>query len=161
MSYRNGHASHAKQQADNHKNENDLCGTLDGGFEELHAAGCIQTGADVHSDVHDAMQAVGVRFFALMAHTVRNPCLGCPIANRRLPGKSGPLSVACTAFQRYHTSAQSVRSHTQASIEEATTVGIKNGSAWKDVPIRKIAKTLGISLSEARRRKAEGNLVPP
>lgn len=133
-------------------------GTLDASFEELHAAGCIQTGSDRYDNAETALVSCGNVFYALMSLTARNPCNGCPVAYRRIPNKSGPLSIACSAFQKHHTAPQSVRTASQSQIEQATQAGNKNGDQWANVPIRKIAEQLGITLSEARRRKAAGEL---
>lgn len=133
-------------------------GTLDGSFEELYAAGCIQTQCELHNNAEQALLACGSVFYSLMALTQRNPCNGCPIASRRIPNKSGPLSIACSAFQAYHSGPRSVRASSQSEIEQATLANGKNGDKWGNVPIRAIAKQLNISLSEARRRKLDGTL---
>ena len=44
---------------------------LSGTFSELHAAGCIQTGSDVHSDVADAFRKFGLIFHGLMDETAK------------------------------------------------------------------------------------------
>ncbi len=53
-------------------------GQLVATFEQLHAAGCIQTLADVHEDVKVAKEHGNRMFVALMAVTNDNPCSGCP-----------------------------------------------------------------------------------
>lgn len=55
---------------------------LSGTFEELHEAGCIQTGADVRPNVDDARSRFGELFRGLMIITKGYPCDGCPIAGK-------------------------------------------------------------------------------
>jgi len=55
---------------------------LSGTFEELHAVGCIQTGADVRPNVDDARSVFGELFRGLMILTKDHPCNGCPVAGK-------------------------------------------------------------------------------
>jgi hypothetical protein len=71
----------------------DKIGRLTGSFRELHAMGCIQTGADVHPEADDAIKQFHVLFYGLMEATGDNPCPGCPAFNNGL----------CAAYKRYHT----------------------------------------------------------
>lgn len=63
-------------------------GRLLGTFEQLHAAGCIQTGANMGTinEVEDRFLPL---FTVLMIHTQGNMCDGCPAFN----------NGACKAFK--------------------------------------------------------------
>lgn len=50
---------------------------LHASFEELHSAGCIQTGADIE-DVGEARRKFLVSLMGLMSVTKGYPCNGCP-----------------------------------------------------------------------------------
>lgn len=64
-----------------------------GAFDQLHAAGCIQTGADVHSDARAAFVRFGPLFQGLMLATGKDPCNGCPEYKGGL----------CAAFKQFNT----------------------------------------------------------
>jgi hypothetical protein len=68
-----------------------LRGQLTATFDQLHAAGCIQTLADIHDDVQKAKEHGGRMFQALMHTTGDNPCSGCPAYG----------GGTCVAFKRY------------------------------------------------------------
>ena len=70
-------------------------GRLNGDFDQLFSLGCIQTGADVHSDIGSAHYQFGSLFEALMIATSSNPCDGCPAY---AGGK-------CRAFRALHSQA--------------------------------------------------------
>jgi hypothetical protein len=65
---------------------------LRGSFTELHAAGCIQTGADIHEHEVNARLHFGDLFASLMIATSLDPCNGCPAYKRG----------QCGAFLRYN-----------------------------------------------------------
>jgi hypothetical protein len=67
---------------------------LNASFDELHTAGCIQTGADVHpTDIVAARHQFLRMFEALSVATVNDPCRGCPAYDHG----------DCAAFQRFNT----------------------------------------------------------
>lgn len=66
---------------------------LTGSFEELHAAGCIQTGADHFTEVEPARARFGQMFTALMGVTGGQICDGCPAY----------LGGTCKAYRQYDT----------------------------------------------------------
>ena len=68
---------------------------LTGTFEELFAAGCIQTGADVCDDLEEAKPKFRKLFMALSLVTHGDICNGCPAF------KGG----SCKAYRTYHTAA--------------------------------------------------------
>lgn len=68
---------------------------LTGTFFDLHAAGCIQTGADVQPDPQIANVVFGPMVVALMAATSSDMCIGCPAF------KGGK----CKAYQKFNTRA--------------------------------------------------------
>jgi hypothetical protein len=110
---------------------------LDASFEDLHAAGCIQTGADTQTDLNAARKQFGGMWAGLMRYTAMNPCQGCPAFN----------NGRCAAFRQYNTGAKS------------TPVPPPDNKHPSGLSMRQIAEKLGISLSEARRRKVQGTLT--
>lgn len=68
-------------------------------FEELHAAGCIQTGADSIPDAANARLRFHDLLHGLMFATNGDPCNGCPAYNG---GK-------CAAFQKFNVRAKGTR----------------------------------------------------
>ena len=66
-------------------------GVLMGSFEELHAAGCIQTCCDIEADLLTAQILYESRLMAMRA-IQPNLCNGCPVFSRE-----------CRAYQLYHT----------------------------------------------------------
>ena len=116
---------------------------LTGSFETLKEAGCIQC-------EHNSLR---LSFRALMAATLRNPCtMDCPAFD---DGK-------CNAYQLYNTDAKIQRAEDEKR-ERAKERAFRlartpnNGTGkWAGMSIRKIAREEGISLKEARRRKAKG-----
>lgn len=69
-------------------------GKLNGTFEELFAAGCLQTGRDHLEDVEKAKEMHSAMFFGLQSLTGGNICNGCP----QFAGG------ACEAFKKFHSS---------------------------------------------------------
>jgi len=103
---------------------------LMGTFEQLHAARCMQTG---NEDGDQPITSDWVkRLVALMVLTNQDPCTtGCPAF------KDG----RCPAYQQYHTAC------------------VKKTNAIKPVEsVAQIAKRLGISKNEVRRRKHKGTM---
>lgn len=80
---------------------------LIGSFLNLHAAGCIQTGADVEPNEVKAEVRFGPMFTGLMGATHGDPCNGCPAYHH---GK-------CKAFQQFNTRA--VRSPSRSFVMPA------------------------------------------
>ena len=117
-------------------------GLLKGTLEQLKEAGCIQT---VDEKV----------FKGLMKATVSNPCNGCPVW-----AEGGPK---CGAFQSYHTSwarhQEALKAKLVADKAAVTPHNAPEGHVFADMNMKQIAETLGVSLSEARRRKAAGTLL--
>lgn len=75
---------------------------LTGNFYDLHAAGCIQTGADVESDQDVALVRFGPMLRVLMIATSNDPCNGCPAyhggkcpAFKRFNTRAAPMPAAC------------------------------------------------------------------
>lgn len=119
-------------------------GTLDGTFEELHAAGCIQTGADSLDDVDMAKVVHGSIFELLRASTNGNICQGCPVMDLR--------GSKCVAFQKYH-STQKRKPREDGKLT--------NDEAYGGWTIAEIAAKLNISKNEVRRRRIAGTLDLP
>lgn len=116
-------------------------GTLTGTFEELHAAGCIQTGADAGYTAAQAKREFGKLFVDLQIATRGNFCDGCP------EFRNG----SCPAFKKYHTSRMAagvVRNVAEPKVEVKPT----------PKPIRVLARELGISINEVQRRRDRGEL---
>lgn len=112
-------------------------GVLRGSFEELHAAGCIQTGADIHDNVDNARARFSSLFAGLMLMTNRNICDGYPAY------KNG----ACPCFQKYHTQAISNNATRPPGTDQ-----------HPGLSVGQIAEKLGISKAEVRRRKIAGTI---
>jgi hypothetical protein len=117
-----------------------LNGRLKGSFEELHKAGCIQTGEDL--PLEKAKEAVEFLFNQLMLATRLNPCDGCPAFNE---GR-------CRAYLLFHTAQHELKRQRENRIQQATTP--PGGES-----VAQIAKRLNISKSEVRRRKLRGDLL--
>ncbi len=116
-------------------------GTLDGTFDQLQAAGCIQC----------ELEQLRVLFIGLQSATRGNVCDGCPVWSQKGP--------ACAAFSQYHSAARAVREDSERSLIKATTPQTNSGNPELScMSMKMIAEKLGISLSEARRRKAAGTL---
>lgn len=116
-------------------------GELRADFDQLHAAGCIQTGADVHKDLAVAKEQFARIFELLVRETAGNLCKGCPA-----------LDGGCEAHRRYFK-------------PEVTKERLKKDATkppgTKDHPgksVATIAAELGISKNEVRRRKVAGLL---
>lgn len=125
---------------------NQPSGVLHASFEQLHAAGCIQTGADVEKKVEAAKPRFEPMFNALQVETHGNMCAGCPAYN---DGK-------CAAFKQYHSQPNLQARSRQARIDLHTKP--KGTESHPGKSIGQIAKDLGISKSEVRRRKLAGTL---
>ena len=119
-------------------------GVLGGTFKELMAAGCIQ------AETVDMLPM----FRALMIGTHKNPCNGCPAW-----AAQGPK---CRAFRVYHSvwreheAAAAKRTAEALSATEPHNVPV--GHPLAGLSIKSIAKRLGVSIAEVRRRKAAGAL---
>lgn len=113
-------------------------GRLTGSFVELHRAGCIQTGADVESDVLLSAGRFSLLFNALQHETGGNICNGCEAYSG---GK-------CAAFRQYHSS----------QIKSRTVHPDSANQPERGPTVRQLATSLGVSISEVRRRKAAGSL---
>ena len=134
-----------------------IVGRLNGTFEELHAAGCIQTGADVHPDLADALKNFGSMFLMLLGLCGNNPCDGCPNAGAFTFKHDRPTridEVECKAFQAYHSMALSDATTRRTRLEAATSPPGTN--MYPGMSVAQIAKELGVSKSEVRRRKQAG-----
>jgi hypothetical protein len=119
----------------------DPVGRLNGTFEQLGEAGCIQ------AESPELMPL----FTQLMLATALNPCAGCPIWS-----ENGP---ECVAFQRYHSAYRRAEETRQKAVRDATTPSnVPSGHRFSGLTVRQIAGELGVSLSEVRRRKASGTL---
>lgn len=106
-------------------------GQLIGTFGQLMVAGCIQA-------VYRGLERM---FYGLMALTGRNPCNGCPIWDNKGPG--------CRAFQLYHTA------YVPAAV---TPSNVPAEHPLAGLSVKQLAAQLGVSISEVRRRKANGTL---
>ena len=119
------------------KKERIPVGQLSGSFEELFAAGCIQTGADTADTLEEAQGSFAGYFAGIMTATSHNPCDGCPVF------KGG----SCSAYKQFHS--------------EARQAGVQRHAQIQAVPgktVAQLAKELGISKNEVRRRKTRGEL---
>lgn len=116
-------------------------GKLSDSFFDLHAAGCIQTGADVHSDPKVASSRHGGMFAAIYGLTHGNPCAGCPAFN----------GGRCKAYQAHHEDARRVPIKVDPKIPS-------NSDNYPGMSVKQIAEKLGVSMSEVRRRKLTGTL---
>lgn len=111
-------------------------------FEQLHEAGCIQTGADMFDTVEKARPQFEQMFAGLMFATRLDPCTtGCAAFDN---GK-------CLAYVKYHSVPVNERRTRDARVIRATT-------APTGESVSQIAKRLGISKNEVRRRKQAGTL---
>jgi len=115
-------------------------GILLGTFQQLHSAGCIQTQSDAYATPEEALENAGEYFYMIMRFTSRNPCEDCPIK-----------SSQCNAFKHYHSSAKGQAFERKQRIEKAT-------SPLTGESVAQIAKRLGISKNEVRRRKHRNEL---
>lgn len=119
----------------------DPIGRLEGTFEQLMEAGCIQA-------ENREMEPI---FYALMVATKKNPCDGCPVW-----GDKGP---ACVAFQQYHSAYYCAEERQRQVIREATVPNnVPRGHQFFGMSVKQIAEQLGVSIGEVRRRKANGTL---
>lgn len=90
-------------------------------------------------------------FSALMAATLKNPCVGCPIWDN-----NGP---ACIAFQQYHSAYDRAEEKQQQVIKEVMVPNnVPTGHQFFGLSVKQIAAKLGVSIGEVRRRKANGTL---
>lgn len=117
-------------------------GRLDADFDTLYAAGCIQTGADTCTKLEQAKRDFSQMFEALSTHTGNNICDGCPAL------KGGN----CKVFKKYHTSCQ------KAVVEDTMATVPKGTRDYPGLTVAEIAKKLGISKNEVRRRKMRGEI---
>ena len=117
-------------------------GILGHDFNLLKEAGCIQA-------ENDSMREM---FHMLMGATEHNPCNGCPVWDRKGPD--------CKAFQKHHSAYISWKhSHDAEIAEKITPCNAPDGHRFASMNMKQIAKELGISLGEARRRKQAGTLI--
>jgi hypothetical protein len=110
---------------------NQTVARLTGTFAQLHAAGCIQTGADVEWRVGVAEAQFGPMFRLLTYRTDGKPCDGCPAFN----------SGKCEAYQQY-------KALPPAAAPKADYLPEHPGMS-----VRQIAAKLGVSIGEVRRMK--------
>jgi hypothetical protein len=116
-------------------------GTLGDDFYALKDSGCIQA-------ENDSLKSM---FSVVMSMTLRNPCNGCPVWDRKGPG--------CVAFQKHHSAYLHWKKEHDAEIAYNTTPqNAPSGHKFEGMNMKKIASELGISLGEARRRKSAGTL---
>ncbi len=119
----------------------DPTGRLEGTFEQLMEAGCIQA-------ENREMEQL---FYVLMMATAKNPCDGCPIWGDKGPG--------CVAFQQYHSAYHRAEERQQQVVKDATTPSnVPPGHPLFGLSVKQIAAQLCISIGEVRRRKASGTL---
>lgn len=111
-------------------------GHLEGDFNQLMEAGCIQAPVPETEPL----------FHLLMRATACNPCAGCPLWASR-----GPL---CEAFVKYH----SAYTPTTAFAVVVKKGNVPVGHPLEGLSVKQIAAQLGVSISEVRRRKASGTL---
>jgi len=116
-------------------------GQLNGSFGELFEAGCIQTGAGTADTFEEARQSFREYFLRIYVDLMGNPCNGCP------EFKGG----SCPAYEQFHDGAQQSRVQGHARIQAATT-------APGGKTVAQLAKELGVSKNEVRRRKTRGEL---
>lgn len=124
--------------------DNTMSGQLIASFQELYEAGCIQTGADVCDTLQEAQEKFVLPLVGLMVATRNNPCNGCPVDKQK-----------CKAFQMYHTSSiiRDVLNESEKRRNATKAPGTKN---YPGKSIAEIAKILGVSKGEVKRRKAAG-----
>jgi hypothetical protein len=116
-------------------------GELQGNFEQLMEAGCIQA----------ETPALEPMFLMLMPMTNNNPCDGCPVWERKGP--------ECAAFQQYHTAYTNAVHDQHQALEAATKPSnFPPGHRFFGRTMKEVATELGVSLGEVRRRKAAGTL---
>jgi len=116
-------------------------GQLKGTFEQLFEAGCIQTGAGTADTLEEAVASFTEYFVNVQTLTMRNPCNGCPEFK----------NSSCSAYKQYHTESLQQQHNRDARVRAATT-------APGGKTVAQIAKELGISKNEVRRRKQRGEL---
>jgi hypothetical protein len=110
---------------------------LSGTFAQLHAAGCIQTGADVEWCVAVAAEKFAPLLNGLRILTDGRPCDGCPVFR----------GGECNAYQQYRESA--------VVMPKAAT---SYSNKYPGKSVRQIATELGVSIGEVRRRKLDGSI---
>ena len=115
-------------------------GQLAGSFSQLQEEGCIQCEFD----------SLFEQFNVLMLHVANNPCNGCPVWSEK--------GEACRAYQKYHTNAIRQREEKAAKLANAVSPGLKNGIKYANMTVAEVARSLGISKGEVRRRKQAGTL---
>jgi hypothetical protein len=116
-------------------------GTLNGSFEQLHKAACLQA----------ELREQELFFYALMSATGNNVCDGCPVWEER--------GSACRAFQAYHSGYVDPELERASRIDHATTPNnVPFNHRFAGLSVKQIATQLGISIGEVRRRKAAGTL---
>lgn len=116
-------------------------GELLGTFQQLMDAGCIQAEAS----------RLMLYFHAIMIATAENPCGDCPVWETNGSG--------CTAFRQYHSAYRRAEERQKQTVEDATTPhNVPVDHSLAGLSVRKIAKKLGVSIGEVRRRKASGTL---
>lgn len=120
-------------------------GLLVGTFDELRAAGCIQTGCDTDADKYDEA-SWRLLFDALMTETRRNPCDGCPVWHKG----------QCKAYVQFNT--RMIRAATEARERLAGATEAPGTAQFPSLSVKQIADKLNISKSEVRRRKLHGEL---
>lgn len=104
-------------------------------FDTLKEAGCIQCESEILRRM----------FHLLMAISKSDPCTKCPAFHG---GK-------CKVYQQYHSIAINQKSRKEKQLKKATVPNNGTGR-WANMSMKQIAQTEGISLNEARRRKAAG-----
>lgn len=131
-----------------------IVGRLNGSFSELHAAGCIQTGADSCPELSEAIKEFGTLFAMLQIATGGNVCDGCPKADWNRPTRIE--QVQCKAFQKYHSMARYEHAKRKIQLESATSP--PGTDQFPGLSVAQIADRLGVSKSEVRRRKQAGTI---
>jgi hypothetical protein len=90
-----------------------------------------------------------------MKVTCSNPCNGCPTW--------ADIGPKCGCFQQYHVAwarhQEALKVKAEADKAAVTPHNAPEGHAFADMNMKQIAEVLGVSLSEARRRKAAGTLL--
>lgn len=115
-------------------------------FRTLHAAGCIQTFADLYTNVDEAMKIGYPRFCKLMYLTQMRLCDGCPVLRDE---------GTCEAYNQYNTFQASKHVSNEARIKAATT---PNNGPFGSMSVKQIAKKCGTSISQVRRLKVQDRL---